>query len=88
MDFMELKTCCVCKVDKELDQFYKDPKGKGGKQSRCKECNKAYYKANKPKYQESSRNTHLRNRFGINAEQYGLMEKQQTISKTIREAYE
>lgn len=74
---MELKTCCVCKVDKELDQFYKDPKGKGGKQSRCKECNKAYYKNNKPKYQEASRNKHLKNRFGIDATQYDQMEQQQ-----------
>ncbi len=32
------KTCTKCKIPKSLDEFYDDPRGRLGKQSRCKLC--------------------------------------------------
>jgi len=52
-----MKKCCICKIDKPLDEFSKDRTRKDGFQSQCKPCIKAYREANKEKLSE-----HLRNR--------------------------
>jgi hypothetical protein len=41
------KKCTKCGVVKSLDEFSNAKKGKHGKQSRCKDCDKEYYKSNK-----------------------------------------
>ena len=33
-----MKTCSVCRIEKPLDAFYKQTKGKYGVASRCKPC--------------------------------------------------
>lgn len=35
-----IKGCSGCKKTKSLDEFHNDPRGRFGKQSRCKECQK------------------------------------------------
>ncbi len=48
---MTYKVCSKCKVEKTLDEFYKDLRNKDGKSSNCKEChavNAANWKANNP----------------------------------------
>lgn len=49
-----LKTCSVCGIPKELDQFSICRAKKWGRQSRCKQCVSdlfpGYYKENKEKY--------------------------------------
>lgn len=41
-----MKVCIKCKQEKPLDGFSKDSRRKDGKQPSCKECQKAYHKAN------------------------------------------
>ena len=54
-----MKTCCTCKQEKELDQFYKCSAKKDGVQSKCKECNRTgyqeWYKDNTKEAIEGSR---------------------------------
>lgn len=40
------KTCTKCGEEKPLDDFYKEPLGRGGRKSRCKTCVKDYRQAN------------------------------------------
>lgn len=35
-----MKTCTLCKVEKQLTEFYKDSKNRDGRNSNCKECTK------------------------------------------------
>lgn len=37
---METKTCTTCKCSKEVSEFYKGPRYKGGYKSQCKTCSK------------------------------------------------
>ena len=46
------KKCTKCGEVKSLDEFYNAKKGKHGKQFRCKDCDKEYYKSNKEKIKE------------------------------------
>jgi len=43
-----MKTCKICKEEKELEEFYKNGKAKDGRNSYCKECDK---KAAKKRYE-------------------------------------
>jgi hypothetical protein len=52
----DTKTCNICKESKPLDQFYTHPSTKDGRQSKCRECSRAY--ANK--YARSERGQELR----------------------------
>jgi hypothetical protein len=47
-----MKACSKCKIEKELDKFGKNKSKKDGRQTYCKECAKAYYKANKESISE------------------------------------
>ena len=44
-----MKACRVCGEIKVAGEFYKHPKMKGGRDSKCKECTKAAVKANRDK---------------------------------------
>ena len=70
------KICSKCKIEKDLEEFYKDSRSKDGKQSMCKTCIKKYYKDNKPerlKYHREYR------------EQSHIKEKQSKYTKEWRE---
>ena len=43
---MTIKKCVDCGKNKPLDEFYKDPSVKSGRQRRCIECAKQLYKKN------------------------------------------
>ncbi len=49
-----MKTCTVCKEQKDLKEFHLNRKRKDGRQSKCKGCSKTlfqtYYKLNGPKH--------------------------------------
>lgn len=42
-----MRACTKCGEQKPLDQFYKHPFGKDGRQSKCAECTKADVRANR-----------------------------------------
>lgn len=50
------KVCTICKIEKELTEFYSHSKRKDGHQSSCIQCNrerfKKYYEANKEYHQQ------------------------------------
>jgi hypothetical protein len=46
------KKCTKCKEVKSLDEFTNAKKGKNGKASRCKDCDKRYYQDNREKIKE------------------------------------
>ena len=56
---MESKVCTTCKVDKPLEEFFKNRNGKFGRNPSCKECSynnrKQHWVKNRDKYVESSR---------------------------------
>jgi len=56
-----MKTCNKCKVEKEIDGFYKKKAGKYGVAAVCKKCkiaiNKSYQKADKPYVYIASHNS-------------------------------
>jgi hypothetical protein len=37
-----MKTCVICKEDKDINLFYKDKSKNDGLSGRCKECSKIY----------------------------------------------
>lgn len=47
-----MKTCSTCKVEKDLESFSKQARGKHGRSSKCKSCFSEYAKANRDKYNE------------------------------------
>ena len=46
---LAMKQCTKCKEVKELTEFAKQTSNKNGLQSKCKDCDKAYYQVNKDK---------------------------------------
>lgn len=56
---MKTKTCCKCKIEKPISEFFKRSRAPDGLQSRCKECShdfKEYYQRNKERYKEHAEN--------------------------------
>ena len=49
-----MKTCTICNIEKELDEFYKDKSKKLGISSTCKECSKKYSKTYTVKHKDSA----------------------------------
>lgn len=43
-DIVESKICCICKVEKETECFYKNKSSKDGFKSKCIVCKKKYDK--------------------------------------------
>ena len=86
-----MKTCSICKEEKELDKFNKRKERKDGYESRCKECQKATREAN-PNYKETQRKAnakqdakrkgkrwgyHLSKTYGLSEESYYKMYEEQ-----------
>lgn len=68
-----MKTCNICKQEKDLSCFSKHPECKDGVRPRCNECLKEYTEKNKDKV----RNNYLMREFGITSEQYDEMNNKQ-----------
>jgi hypothetical protein len=70
------KVCSKCLVEKPVDQFlvYKSGRQKGIVYSRCKECKNA---ASRAYDRDKKRDSVLRSVYGISAEEYDCMFKQQ-----------
>lgn len=49
------KVCTKCGIEKELEGFYRDKRGKFGRESKCKECRAEYYR----KWWEENREAQL-----------------------------
>ena len=54
------KVCSTCGEIKPLKDFNKDKRSKDGLQYRCRDCNRAYYEANKQKFVEYRKNRDYR----------------------------
>lgn len=61
-----MKRCCVCNLEKDLDEFYARTKSLDGKQPRCKACHKEFKKkweaANRDKKREYDRKSWTKHR--------------------------
>jgi hypothetical protein len=66
-----MKICSKCKLDKQLNAFWMQKRGKYGVESQCKVCRsadkKSYYVENKEKMNEVSRRYYLGNKERMNA---------------------
>lgn len=47
-----MKTCVTCKIEKSLDDFNKRARSKDGRQARCRDCIRKWYKDNKKSHIE------------------------------------
>jgi hypothetical protein len=59
-----MKTCNVCKKDKECNDFYKSPLNKDGYEGKCKVCKSLYIKdkwTNDPSFKEKHSQYYLKN---------------------------
>lgn len=78
-----MKTCTTCKVEKSLDDFFKDNRRPGGRMARCKSCktkaHREYVKAtgyDRKRYWKDpakERERHLVKKYGITAADYDQM---------------
>ncbi len=83
-----MKLCSECKIEKPLDQFFRDKGFKDGYYSRCKQCKTAktmqWRELNKDKYNERARFYNKKhygklrlNRYDITEQEYlAMLEKQ------------
>jgi hypothetical protein len=73
----QTRTCSRCEVEKQIEEFYPDPRYVGGRMRICKECMRiasADYRQRNPDY---SRRKSLKSECGITLEQYDEMLKAQ-----------
>lgn len=61
-----MKTCSICKREKQTSEFNKKSASPDGLMASCRECNKA-------KYQGDRRGMHLQQRYGLTQAQYDMM---------------
>jgi hypothetical protein len=54
-EIVESKECSTCKIRKPLTEFDNSNKGLGGKDTRCKDCKRAYYQDNKKHFSKINR---------------------------------
>jgi len=74
-----LKQCTVCKVHKDLSQYYKSKREKDGYGYRCKTCDNLVRKISRNRNnkvnptKDGFRNRYVLNKYGINQKQYLTM---------------
>jgi len=73
------RSCAKCGLTKELEQFHRQPTGKHGRHSWCKECCNNYYRKNRKRNYspEQKRRWHMKSRYGIGVDQVDSMIEQQ-----------
>ena len=57
-----MKKCTDCQETKPIDEFNNNPKGAGGKYSKCKTCTRAYAKR---QYEKKNKNDYFLRTYGI-----------------------
>lgn len=62
-----MKKCRICKIEKELKEFYKDVSRKDGFSYECKECKNIYYINNKQKILQQKKTYYINNKEKITA---------------------
>lgn len=67
----ETKLCCNCDIDKPLEDFNRHKKKPDGRQTFCRECQKAEYRGNKERHTQRAREWTERNR----EKRYGYAKK-------------
>lgn len=69
-----LKTCSVCKEQKELNNFYNQLASKDGLYPRCKECDylaqKKYINKNRERFKKARRAIYLKHKYKITSETF------------------
>lgn len=74
---MEIKKCCVCKLDKTINEFYKCSALKSGISGRCKSCDdkaRRKWRENNPeRSKESARGRNLKCKYGITIKDYEFL---------------
>ena len=77
-----MKICTKCKVEKPLAEFHKWASTPDGYHYNCKDCKKAYRKANdqQPHNLARTKAYHFKYKYGITVEQYNeMLEKQNGV---------
>lgn len=71
--------CAKCGNTKQLDDFHRQPTGKDGRHSWCKDCCNAYYRINRKRNYspEQKRRWQLSTRYGINSQMVDDMRNKQ-----------
>lgn len=64
------KKCRRCKLEKPIDEFWKDKKRTDGIGCYCKICNNAVHKLTRMKHPETSRREHLKRYHGMTLDEY------------------
>lgn len=77
----ETKVCTVCKEEKKLERFYNSKSSKDGKAYRCKTCDdkarRSYEEANATSVRIKRRNSQIKFKYGMTAEQYDRLHEEQ-----------
>ena len=86
------RTCYICRIEKDINDFYKNKGQPSGYDFKCKDCKKEYNKNHKSHMKESSkiwadehkervkeisRKGHLKRKYSISPEDYNRLMKQQ-----------
>lgn len=77
---MMVKTCCRCKQEKELSNFYsyQDKRRKNKyPTSYCKSCHKDFYIVNRERFRKWIWKGHLRRKYGLSLEDYESLKAKQ-----------
>lgn len=72
-----MKTCTMCKLEKELTEFVKKSSSKDGYAGHCSGCHKIKYVAGKRREQ------HLKRRYGLTLADYDRMLEEQNVACAI-----
>lgn len=68
-----MKTCTICKTEKDLDQFHKHPHTRDKRQSWCKPCAVAYHNNRNKTKRENWRKYQYKFNYGITIDDYERM---------------
>ena len=73
------KICTKCKIEKSINEFYKDKSKKDGLESNCKECKKLFKQNNKEKISTQRKERYEKNREAI------IIERRKQYQSNIEE---
>ena len=84
-----MKVCSKCKVDKHLSAFAKNKSKKSGVNSYCTPCMREYYKENKERHQQRTKEYALKNKERLNQKYYERLKNnvQANLAHTLRNRF-